>query len=107
MIACTIGINRASWQSPKVHYDMIPVDICIKGMVTAIVKHGKLCKKGSLQVFNATSVKTPNVVEMIKIGKKNVTKEVPPNMMFWRPGGKVTPYVYEFYLRVGLQKLSF
>lgn len=98
LIACAIGINRTSWQLSQVLTNMIPVDMCIKGMIIGVVHHEKV----GLQVYNAASVKIINVLDLAIIGKKYVAKEVPPNMMFWRPGGKVTPWFYEFYLRVSV-----
>lgn len=54
-----------------------------------------------LPVYNAASIKNETYLSAIKQGKRHILKDVPPNMLFWRPGGRVTQCFYEFYLRVG------
>lgn len=91
---------RASFQSHKALMNAIPIDLCVKGMIIAAFKRSIISKQNTLPIYNAASIKIEKYVNIIKWGKKYILKEYPLNQLFWRPGGKVTEYYYEFYLRV-------
>lgn len=100
LVATSIGVNRTSWQSHTAALNATPVDICIKGMIIAAVQRTTKSVNLGLPVYNAASIKTFTYLSAVKQGKRYILKDVPPNMLFWRPGGRVTQCFYEFYLRV-------
>lgn len=91
---------RTSYQSHKALMNAIPIDLCVKGMIIAAYKRGIVSNQDILPVYNAASIKIQKYVDIVKWGKKHIVQEYPLEQIFWRPGGRVTEYYYEFYLRV-------
>ncbi|XP_063708796.1 fatty acyl-CoA reductase 1-like [Culicoides brevitarsis] len=103
MVATAIGINRTSWQSHEAAINATPVDLCVKGIVIAASKRPK--PGDEIKIYNAASIKTTKYVDAVKQGKRYCVTKAPPNMFFWRPGGRLTENYYEFYLRLVFTQL--
>ncbi|XP_063708797.1 fatty acyl-CoA reductase 1-like [Culicoides brevitarsis] len=93
-LSASIGINRVLYSPKNGEINMIPVDMVIRGLIIAAVKNAN--EKNSASVYNAASIKVKKTIDLVETGKK-VVEEVPANVMLWRPDGKVTSCIYDFY----------
>lgn len=97
--ATAVGILRTQWMPEIGELNGVPIDTCVKGLIVAAYARS-LKSSELLPVYNAASIKRFTYVYICKAGKKYVASHCPPEQILWRPGGRITKCVYDFYLRV-------
>lgn len=97
-MASSCGVQR-SMHLPKGENlsAIVPIDTCSNGIIVAAYVRHKMAK-GELPVYNASTKKIGNI-EIFRRSKRMV-EQFPPKYVMWRPGGWITRYKIEYYIRV-------
>ena len=110
LVGSGTGLMRTFLANDKVHLSWIPVDSCVKGMITAAWRKStdKEGAIGQLPVYNCVAEKHCQITyrEMLEHGRFYVYNYYPFETAIWYPGGDATKCKYVFYLRVNIENLN-
>uniref|UniRef100_A0A1A9Z4Q0 Fatty acyl-CoA reductase n=1 Tax=Glossina pallidipes TaxID=7398 RepID=A0A1A9Z4Q0_GLOPL len=111
LIACGLGILRTSHANPNVRADIVPVDVCVQGLILAGYKLGNLTEATRedqlLQVVNCSNalIRTFCFGKIIELGRTIIRKN-PLEKCMWLPSGSITDNVIWHYVRFITGQLS-
>uniref|UniRef100_A0A1A9WVE3 Fatty acyl-CoA reductase n=1 Tax=Glossina brevipalpis TaxID=37001 RepID=A0A1A9WVE3_9MUSC len=105
LIACGLGILRTSHANPNVRADIVPVDVCVQGLILAAYKVGNRTEEAtpldqSLEVVNCSNalIRTFCFGKIIELGRTIIRKN-PLEKCIWLPSGSITDNVIWHYVR--------
>uniref|UniRef100_A0A1B0ALP3 Fatty acyl-CoA reductase n=1 Tax=Glossina palpalis gambiensis TaxID=67801 RepID=A0A1B0ALP3_9MUSC len=105
LIACGLGILRTSHANPNVRADIVPVDVCVQGLILAGYKLGNLIEATRedqlLEVVNCSNalIRTFCFGKIIELGRTIIRKN-PLEKCMWLPSGSITDNVIWHYVRL-------
>lgn len=104
-IACGIGIQRTMFFKEDPYVNMVPVDVCVNGIiVSAYLQQEASSKTDTLPIYNCSTMNNINFGEAIKRGK-TYYKDIALEQMVWLPGGNLTPFRILHWLRLVFYQL--
>ena len=91
LLAFAVGVNKTMYCDPNNNLDMVPVDMCIKGIITAAWKKPN-DPMGSVTVYNcALGDKCHKTIQhFVDMGISSICREMAMEHSFWKADGSVT-----------------
>jgi alcohol-forming fatty acyl-CoA reductase len=97
IIVGALGLSHVTTCRGSNALDIIPVDVCVKGLVVAPFSIWKNQQKNEIPIVNAASVKFVTYDSMI-MDMKSMSRKIPSVKMFGIPGYTFTTCVYYAWL---------